>query len=73
LADFFEPDAHTHIEFAVDDQANGVQLFVLMSDVDFEPGAGRERVQHVEIATLAADVACACREASFGASLDHLG
>ena len=72
LSDFFELNSHADVEFTVDDAADGVELAILMRDVDFENGAGGQRVEHVEVAALAAKVASAGLEACFGAGFDDL-
>ena len=73
LGDFFEFDTHTYVELAVNDAADGGELLILVSDVDSQKGAGGQRVEHVEIAAFATNVAGAGRKAGFGASLDNLG
>ena len=72
LADFVELNTHTDVEFAMDDAADGVELAVLVSDIDLEACAGGQRVEHVEIATFTADIASASREPGFGAGFDNL-
>lgn len=72
LSDFFELNSHADVEFTVDDAADGVELAILMRDVDFENGAGGQRVEHVEVAAFAAQVAGAGLEACFGAGFDDL-
>ena len=72
LSDLFELNTHSDVELAMNDEADGVELLVLVGDIDLQPRAGWKRVEHVEIDAFATDVAGARHEAGLGAGLDDL-
>ena len=72
LGDFFELNTHADVVLAVHDTPDGVELAVLVGDVDIEHRARGQRVEHIEIAAFATEVAGAGLKARFGASLDDL-
>ena len=66
-----ELHAHAERRLGINDGGEGIEGAVAMNDFDFYGGAAGQGIDHIQVATMLAEVASTRRQAHFGVHLNN--